>query len=111
MVYIAYAVGLRAKTNVAQRLQSLRCYSAPRKKLPDRRIDIFCNTCNQYLFRYAKGNGTNSQLVKIYHERITQDFTDGSYTNCPSCDQQFAREAMIHGRRASKIISGKIKIK
>jgi len=84
--------------------------AAPRKKLPERRVTVLCNKCGQRLYRYAKGNGAGSQLVKVYLERIVEDYTDGQLS-CPSCGTEFARPATIHGRPANKIISGKVKMK
>jgi len=49
-------------------------------------------------------------LVKCYKEKITRDFTKGDL-KCPQCEGAFAREAMIHGKPAHKIIQGKVFIK
>lgn len=84
--------------------------AAPRKKLPKRRVDLTCSGCSAKLFRYAKGNGAESQLVKIYDERIVKDFTEDQQT-CPQCGTEFAREAIVHGRLAYKVISGKVSMK
>lgn len=69
-----------------------------------------CAKCAAPLFRYAKGNGAGSQLVKLYVERIVKDYTNSSVA-CPSCGTVFAREAVIHGRPALKVISGKVRVK
>ena len=53
--------------------------AAPRKKLPTRRVDIKCTGCKAPLFRYAKGNGAGSKLVKIYDERIVKVDTVRAY--------------------------------
>ena len=85
--------------------------AAPRKKLPTRRVDIKCTGCKAPLFRYAKGNGAGSKLVKIYDERIVKDYTEGNKQHCPQCGEQFAREALVHGRLAYKVINGKVSMK
>jgi hypothetical protein len=36
-------------------------------------VNVYCNTCSIRLFRYKKKNGTKSQLVKCYVERIIED--------------------------------------
>ena len=82
--------------------------AAPRKKLPTRRVDIGCKAP---LFRYAKGNGAGSKLVKIYDERIVKDYTEGNKQHCQQCGEQFGREALVHGRLAYKVISGKVSMK
>jgi len=46
-------------------------------------------------------------LVKCYKERIVKDYTKGDL-KCPSCGEDFAREAMYHGMPANKIIQGKV---
>ena len=84
--------------------------AAPRKKLPTRRVDIKCTGCKAPLFRYAKGNGAGSKLVKIYDERIVKDYTEDQQ-HCPQCGEQFAREALVHGRLAYKVINGKVSMK
>ena len=70
-----------------------------------RTIQIFCAKCRTLLYRYRKGG--DGGLVKVRPGRITEDHTDGNL-NCPGCGQQFAREAMIGGGRAYKIIGGKV---
>lgn len=95
-----------------------------------RTITVNCNNCGQKLFRYKKKNGTKSNLVKMYVERIVQDCTGllSAYDtetgmaitaaadletiawNCPSCQTNFARPAIIHGQPALKLIGGKIRM-
>ena len=89
----------------------VRGMAAPRKKLPTRRVDISCSACGAPLFKYAKGNGAGSKLVKVYDERIVKDHTDGERTTCPACSTVFARRGLVHGRVAYKIISGKVRVK
>ena len=36
-------------------------------------VNVYCTTCNVQLFRYKKKNGTKSNLVKCYIERIVED--------------------------------------
>mmetsp|Transcript_12442 Transcript_12442/g.37551 ORF Transcript_12442/g.37551 Transcript_12442/m.37551 type:complete len:123 (+) Transcript_12442:47-415(+) len=100
-----FVVGGHALTRVR------RLNAAPRSKLPERRVDIECAKCRTPLFRYAKANGAGSQLVKVYHERIVEDKTNGVFTMCPKCGMCFARETMIHGKRAFKIIGGKVRMR
>jgi len=74
--------------------------------MTDRRtIDIHCLRCRSLLYRYSKG-GTGG-LVKCIVERIVDDRTAGDLC-CPGCGQQFARERMIGGKPAHKIIQGKV---
>ena len=103
---------LRARVALllAASLRGSRGLAAPRKKLPTRRVDITCKGCKAPLFRYAKGNGAGSKLVKIYDERIVKDYTEDKQ-HCPQCGEQFAREALVHGRLAYKVINGKVSMK
>jgi len=55
--------------------------------------------------RYKKGG--KGSLVKCYKERIVEDFTDGKL-ECPNCGQLFARDTMVHGKPAFKMIGGKV---
>lgn len=69
-------------------------------------IDVFCNTCRSQLFRYLKeGEG---HLMKCYVSNISKRFDEENPLHCPECNTQFARDAMIHGRPAYKIIQGKV---
>ncbi|CAM9185929.1 unnamed protein product [Ectocarpus sp. 13 AM-2016] len=77
----------------------------PRKKLPERSVDVFCQKCRTQLYKYKKGG--KGSLVKCYKERIVEDFTDGKL-ECPNCGQLFARDTMVHGRPAFKMIGGKV---
>lgn len=77
----------------------------PRKKLPDKSVDIYCSKCNSQLFQYRKGG--KGALVKCFKERITKNFTSEPCT-CPSCQQVFARETLVRGTPAFKIIGGKV---
>lgn len=71
-------------------------------------IDILCAKCGTFLYKYRKeGPG---RLMKCYVDEILEDNTQGNLA-CPSCEQTFARERMIHGRPVHKIIQGKIRVK
>lgn len=71
-------------------------------------IKIYCQNCNTLLYKYHKqGSG---HLVKCYKDRIIKDYTNGDL-KCPECGQLFARETMIHGKPANKIIQGKVFVK
>lgn len=87
-----------------------RAFAKPRAKLPERRVDVSCALCGERLYRYAKGNGAGSRLVKMYTERVVRDFTNETAI-CPGCGQEFARETMIHGKRALKIVQGKVHVR
>ena len=71
-------------------------------------IKIYCAQCRTLLYKYQKeGSG---HLVKCFQDRIVKDFTKGDL-RCPNCQGLFAREAMIHGKPAHKIIQGKVFVK
>ena len=77
-----------------------------RKERVDRRtISIHCGRCRTLLYRYQKGG--RGGLVKCFVERIVEDFTHGDL-KCPKCGQAFARDRMMGGRPAHKIIQGKV---
>lgn len=67
-----------------------------------------CAACGFYLYKYQKGGG--GKLVKCFKDKIVQDNTEGDL-RCPSCKQAFARETMVYGRPANKIIQGKVTVK
>ncbi|HLD38875.1 MAG TPA: hypothetical protein VJB05_01015 [archaeon] len=73
-------------------------------------IDIYCNTCDTQLFRYRKEGA--GHLVKCYKSKILRDFTiPDNPMHCPKCNTEFARERMIHGQPAYKIIQGKVNVR
>lgn len=80
----------------------------PNKKGPTKTIDIFCAACKASLFKYRKGG--KGALVKCFKERISQDFTKEPCI-CPNCDRPFARETVIRGVPAYKIIGKKVTFK
>ena len=88
-------------------------------------ISVNCAKCRTKLFRYKKKNGTKSNLIKCYVERISEDCvgllasrkTADSKQNqqqqdwiCPECNTRFGRDSMIHGRPAIKFVGGKIQM-
>lgn len=80
----------------------------PNKKGPTKTIDIFCAKCKQQLFKYRKaGKGA---LVKCFKERISVDLTEKACT-CPNCQTIFARDTLIRGTPALKMIGGKVVFK
>jgi len=71
-------------------------------------IKIYCSQCRALLYKYQKGG--SGHLVKCFTERIVKDFTKGDLS-CPHCRAPFAREAMVRGKPAHKIIQGKVFVK
>lgn len=77
----------------------------PNPKAPQKSVNISCARCGAPLYRYKKaGKGA---LVKCFKERISQDFTSAPGV-CPGCGQTFARETLVRGAPAFKIIGGKV---
>ena len=68
-------------------------------------IKIYCSQCKTLLYKYYKAG--DGHLVKCYQDRIKDDFTKGDL-KCPNCGSQFAREKMMHGKPANKIVQGKV---
>lgn len=77
----------------------------PNKKGPSTTVDIYCQKCRTQLYKYRKGG--KGALVKCFKERIEKDFTTTPCT-CPNCGLTFARETLIRGTPAFKMISGKV---
>ncbi|GAC30772.1 hypothetical protein [Brumicola pallidula] len=77
----------------------------PNKKAPESCIDIYCNKCKAPLFKYRKGG--KGLLLKCFKQRITKDFTLLPCTY-PNCNMIFARETLIRGTPAFKMIGGKV---
>lgn len=77
----------------------------PNKKGPVRTVDIYCSGCKAHLFKYRKGG--KGSLVKCFKERIVNDLTCEPCT-CPGCGARFARDALVRGTPAFKIIGGKV---
>jgi len=80
----------------------------PNAKGPVRTVIVSCTGCGAKLYRYRKGG--KGALVKCFRERIAQDFTVIPCT-CPECGTVFARETIIRGVPAYKIIGGKARLK
>lgn len=67
-------------------------------------MDVLCTQCSKVLYRYRKGG--KGALVKCFKERIVVDHTKTPGV-CPGCGQRFARETLVRGVPAYKIIGGK----
>lgn len=80
----------------------------PNAKGPTTTVDVICSACNAKLFKYSKGG--KGSLVKCFKERIVTDFTQES-CHCPQCQTEFARDTLIRGTPAYKIIGGKARMK
>lgn len=82
-------------------------------------VSVNCMKCRTRLFRYKKKNGTKSNLIKCYVERISEDCVDlvknkdknSTEWHCPSCETRFGKDSMIHGRPAIKLVGGKTQMK
>lgn len=80
----------------------------PNKKQPTKTVNIYCGKCKTHLFKYRKdGKGA---LVKCFKERIVEDFTKTACI-CHHCGQLFAREGLVRGAPAYKMIGGKVVMK
>lgn len=79
-------------------------------------VSVNCSRCLHRLFRYKKKNGTKSNLVKCYVERIVDDSAgvlgtqEGPEYTCPNCESRFARSATIKGLPALKLVGGKTRM-
>ncbi|MDF2154800.1 hypothetical protein [Vibrio sp. CAU 1672] len=80
----------------------------PNKKQPAKTVVVSCTKCKTQLFKYRKGG--KGALVKCFKERIAEDFTQTACI-CPNCGQEFARETLIRGTPAYKMIGGKVTMK
>ncbi|MDO6705645.1 hypothetical protein [Photobacterium sp. 1_MG-2023] len=76
----------------------------PNKKGPERTVEIYCSQCRTLLLKYRKGG--KGALVKCFKERIVRDHTTTPCC-CPGCEQVFARDTLVRGTPAFKIIGGK----
>jgi len=76
----------------------------PNKKAPEKSVNIYCRQCRTQLFQYKKGG--KGALLKCFKERITKDFTQSPGV-CPNCQSQFARDTLVRGTPAFKIIGNK----
>ena len=85
-----------------------------------RSVDCKCSKCRSLLFKYKKKNGTKSNLVKMYIERIYEDYYNildnenvpltSELCVCPRCNNNFGRPATIKGRPAIKIIGNRLRM-
>ena len=80
----------------------------PNKKGPSRTVDIFCSKCKTQLFKYRKGG--KGALIKCFKESIVEDYTKASGI-CPECNQIFARDTLVRGAPAFKMVGGKVTFK
>ncbi|EGR9007137.1 hypothetical protein I8D50_001239 [Vibrio vulnificus] len=80
----------------------------PNKKAPERTVEIICSKCRALLFKYRKGG--KGALVKCFKERIVDNYCEIA-CHCPNCDSEFARDSLIRGTPAYKLIGGKAKLK
>lgn len=76
----------------------------PNKKAPEKSVNIYCQKCRQQLFQYKKGG--KGALIKCFKERITKDYTSTEGI-CPQCNTLFARDVLVRGTPALKIIGNK----
>lgn len=80
----------------------------PNTKQPVKTVDIYCVKCKFKLMKYRKGG--KGSLVKCFHERIVDRYFD-IQGHCPNCGSKFARDTIIRGVPAYKIIGGKVVVK
>ncbi|RTZ17341.1 hypothetical protein EJ063_00745 [Vibrio aquaticus] len=80
----------------------------PNKKQPSKTVNIYCAKCKAQLFKYRKGG--KGALVKCFKERIVEDYTN-TPCFCPECGGEFARDTLVRGTPAFKIIGGKVTMK
>ena len=80
----------------------------PNKKQPNKTVIVSCSKCKFQLFKYRKGG--KGALVKCFKERIVEDNTEKPCF-CPSCGGEFARDTLVRGTPAYKIIGGKVTMK
>jgi len=76
----------------------------PNKKLPTKSVDVLCQKCRALLYKYKKGG--KGSLLKCFKERVVEDYTETACT-CPKCDTVFARDVLVNGTPAFKIIGNK----
>ncbi|TDR16364.1 hypothetical protein [Marinicella litoralis] len=77
----------------------------PNKKGPTATVDVYCSQCKAQLFKYRKGG--KGSLLKCFKQRISKDYTKEPCT-CPDCGQVFARDTLVKGTPAYKMIGGKV---
>ena len=134
MVPLVLALRLALLPTAAERLPPnvgrvhARMLAAPRTKGIEsyQTVTVACSKCSELLFRYKKKNGLRSNLIKCYVERIVGDphgllaareelrASAGGASGelcCPACGSGFARDALIHGRPALKMVGGKVRMR
>ena len=79
-----------------------------KKKINGRIIEIYCANCKNLVYKYLKSGP--GHLVKCYKDRILGDYTNKDL-KCKKCGKLFARDAIICGKPAHKIIQGKVFVK
>lgn len=80
----------------------------PNKKQPTKTVEIFCAKCRTKLFKYRKGG--KGALIKCFKQRIVENYTKTACL-CPDCGVEFARDTLVRGVPAYKIIGGKVTLK
>lgn len=80
----------------------------PNKKGPSKTVQIYCVKCRTLLYKYRKGG--KGSLVKCFIERIVDNYTTEPCIY-PECKGVFARETIIRGTPAYKMIGGKVMMK
>lgn len=80
----------------------------PNPKGPSTTVDISCAKCRAPLYKYRKGG--KGALVKCFKERIVTDHTTEPGT-CPGCGSVFARDTLVLGAPAFKMVGGKVRMK
>ncbi|MBE4368968.1 hypothetical protein HJ033_03020 [Vibrio parahaemolyticus] len=80
----------------------------PNKKQPSKTVEIYCAKCKAQLYKYRKGG--KGALVKCFKERIVEDCTQ-TPCFCPRCGQEFARDTLVRGTPAFKMIGGEVTMK
>ena len=106
---------------------SQQLYAKPKRGSVDsyQTVSVNC-TCKTRLFRYKKKNGTKSNLIKCYVERIVYEDPDGELEqqldrftelsesdhkwSCPHCGINWGRSSLIHGMPAIKLVGGKTRM-
>ncbi|CAJ1376389.1 unnamed protein product [Effrenium voratum] len=104
-----------------------RRFAAPRRGAVESyaKVSVLCSRCGELLARYRKRNGTKSNLIKMYVERIAEDTHsilamesqipacgENKEIACPGCERSFCRgPRLVKGRPAWKIIAGRVRMK
>lgn len=100
----SFVSGATSRLFCISTVRTMDIMAKPNPKGPTKTVNIYCNKCKTQLFKYRKGG--KGALVKCFKERIVHDMTNEPCT-CPSCGTIFARDTLIRGTPAFKIIGGK----